>query len=483
MVLYVTRKPFTLQARIIQYFHVISTGISNSGNEFYLILPHDLVDWSPTAPPILMVTTDDSGPVSFTVFYTTLGRTLQFRTSVNNTARKGELTKIVLPHVLHLTTISRGVQLKAEEGKNIIVYTLNEGHHSTGAYLGLPYFETATKTYEYYGVSIPSSNLKFGINKGYMAVVILKNNTVLSITPTVMLEGDVPGTSLRKFPRKSHKSLLCDKGQTYIVRSTEDLTGSKISSNNPITFITGVQCGSNPFEAITCDHLTEQLPPADTFGFVFFLVPPHLHQQNGYKLVASMPCTGVTLHCVNKQGQTVQWDAFKLNDGQFRQLIIDSNHYCSIEANLPLLVVQIALGHSVEATIISDSFMTMVPPLGQYRNDYTFLFAESYYHVFKPQLSLCVPVHCFNISQILFDDRPLPDSVVYVPVKCKNGVVCAYCTQYEVPDAQLHGVHNLKHSDPKCTIGVIVSGNGTWDSYAYPAGMNLNSIAGNDEWH
>ena len=465
----------------------ICTGISNTGKKFHLMFPASSMNGSHNISDVLFVTTDHSQPVSFIVYCSTL------KTTIYSTARKGELTRIVLSRLQKPLRLQSGVQLQTrQKGKRIIVYAIMKDGASTAAYLGLPYFETATKTYDYYGVSSSRSSLKSLRSRGYMAVVILKDNTVLSMTSTVILEGNVPGTPTRKMPGVRHRSTPCFTGQTYIVTSTEDLTGSKISANNPITFITGVQCGYHPSKELACDYLSEQLPPAETFGSRFFLAPLRLHQQAGCKLVATVNNTSAILLCVNRSGQIVQWDSFKLNEGQFRQFIINSDHYCSIEANLPILVVQIFLGHSFNAIgkRVSDSFMTMVPPLGQYRNEYTFLFTESSSvdnssnpADFERQLSLCVPVNCFNSSKILFDDRLLPDDVIYVTVKCKNGNVCAYCTQYEVPADQSHGVHTLKHTDWKCRIGVIVSSNGRENSYAYPAGMHLNSIAGNNEIH
>ena len=425
------------------------------------------------------VTTDDSEPVQFTIFI--YRRTYQ-EPSMTVTARKKELTRIVLPYPNSPLPYERRLKVQVKNSKNIIVYALDKRYSSFAPYLGLPYFETATETYNYYGTSSSTSSLKSGGSRGYMAVVILRDSTRLSLTPTVILEGNVPGTPARKIPGIEYTSSVLFKGQTFILTSTEDLTGSKISSNNPITFIIGVQCVSPSLTA--CKPLTQQLPPADTFGFVLFLIPLHLHRQTVYKLVASADHTSVFFLCVNNQGQIVLWNSFKLNEGQFRQINIDSDQYCSIEATLPVLVVKIVLKSSFNGTIVSDYFMTMVPPLGQYRNDYTFLFAFNSsinLTALEARLSLCVPVNCFNSSQILFDGQPLLDSVFYVPVKCKNVDVCAYCAQYEVPDAQAHGVHTLKHSNPNCTLGVIVSGHGRDSSYAYPGGMNLDSIAGNSD--
>ena len=481
---------------IILYYYlkllIPCSGISNSGNEFYLIFPPNLGGRSPNFPPILFVTTDDDGPVQFTVSYDKASPRASGTST--HTATKGELTRIELPEALKDSfvgfTFDGGINLKAEEGKNIIVYALNEDSASTDVYLGLPYFETKTGTYDYYGVSVPRSSLEPKATNGYMAVVTLEDSTVLSITPTVTLEGFVHGTPLRKMAGTTYRSIPRGKGVTFLLRSREDLTGTKISSNNPITFITGHECGFLPGNVTACDHLTEQLPPAETFGFRFVLVPLRLRQQDGYKIVASRDGTMVNLNCMNKDGDNVQKGSFNLNEGQFRQLFIHSDRYCTLESNLPLLVVQIALGHSFDEVTASDPFMTMVPPLGQYRNDYTLLFVESFSVdtmgdpvIFEPQLSVSVPSRCFNRDQILFDGQAFPDSAEFVPVQCEDGEVCAYAAQYQVPTAQSRGAHTLKHSDPSCTVGVVVYGYERENTYGYPGGINLDSIAGSYNCH
>ena len=112
------------------------------------MFPPKLAAPSAKFPPILYVTTDKDGPVQFTVSYTKANPSLSGMSM--HTARNNSLTRIELPFELtsSFTGISPNkgqVNLKAEEGKNIIVYALNEGGASTDVYLGLPYFETKTK--------------------------------------------------------------------------------------------------------------------------------------------------------------------------------------------------------------------------------------------------------------------------------------------------------------------------------------------------
>ena len=456
------------------------------------MFPPNLEDASAEFPPILYVTTDEDGTVQFNVSYTKFDPPISFSGMSTHTARKKNLTRIELPFQLTASFPGKSlrdgpINLKAEEGKNIIVYALNEGGASTDVYLGLPHFETKTETYDYYGVSVPRSSLEPKPTHGYMAIVIQEANTVITLTPTVQIEGQsllFGAAGLRLQPGRSHSSIPLAKGITVLLRATEDLTGSKISSNKPITFITGHQCGFLPSNVTACDHLTEQLPPAETFGFKFVLVPLLLRKQDGYRIVASRDGTTVNLNCVDRSGSSIQKDSLSLNEGQFRQLFIHSNRFCMLEASLPIVVVQISLGHSFDEVIPADPFMVMIPPLGQYRNDYSLIFVESFYInslyqpvVFKPYLSLSVPSECCNRGQIEFDYGNIP-WYIFVDVKCKNGEICACAAQYEVPTSKSQGGHSLQHSISECTVGVIVYAYEKENSYGYPGGMNVDSIAG-----
>jgi hypothetical protein len=419
-------------------------------------------------------------PVKFTVSFNKKTSPTASGTSMHTTVQ-GNFTKIQLPLAMRMTFVgyhpSSGINIKAEDGKNIIVYALNEQRASTDVYLGLPYFETKTRTYTYYGVSVQESPLDEHNPKlrGYIAIVVLEDNTEISVTPTVDLDGFLGLGNSDLSPGHTSTSPQVMKGTTLILYTEEDLTGTKVSSNNPITFITGHQCGYHPHNVSACDHLSEQLPPAETFGFKFFLVPLLQRSQDGYKVVASRNGTLVNLHCVNRNGITVQQSKFTLDDRDFKQLFIHSDRFCCIEANLPLLVVQIALGHSFDGADNADPFMSMIPPPEQYRNNYTLVFESA--ATFKPMLSICVPRECFNLAQILFDGSTFPASITFVPVKCNNDEICAYCAQYKVPEGQTTGAHILRHMNDGCGIGVLVYAYEDENSYGYPAGMNLESLA------
>ena len=87
--------------------------------------------------------------VTFTVFYSSLShRAPAFSQSF--TASKGTVTKVDLPIALRASTTSLAnfdisVNVKAEDGKTIVVYLLNEDRASTDIALLYPKFATKTK--------------------------------------------------------------------------------------------------------------------------------------------------------------------------------------------------------------------------------------------------------------------------------------------------------------------------------------------------
>ena len=172
------------------------------------MFPPNLGARSAEFPPILYVTTDEDGPVQFTVSYMKGNPRVSGMTT--HTATKNKLTRVELPFEMKDSftgfTVDGGIILKAEEGKNIIVYALNEDSASTDVYLGLPYFETKAETYDYYGVSVPRSSLEPTTTYGYMAIVIQEANTVITLTPTVQIEGLLFGAGLRLPPGRSYSS-------------------------------------------------------------------------------------------------------------------------------------------------------------------------------------------------------------------------------------------------------------------------------------
>ena len=136
-------------------------------------------------------------------------------------------------------------------------------------------------------------------------------------------------------------------GEVYYKSSGADMTGAKITSNNPIAFYAVHQNASIPYYFIkSC--LMQQLAPINTWDKSFF-VPVTIHNKNFVRIVASQDNTAIT-----QTGGTIRTDwggqpfLTNLQAGQFVELevCIDSAG-CSINANKPVGICSYIPDHTI----------------------------------------------------------------------------------------------------------------------------------------
>ena len=73
------------------------------------------------------------------------------------------------------------------------------------------------------------------------------------------------------------------KDTVIFLHSEDDLTGTKVTGTCYLSVITGHQCAFYPVNVQSCDGIMEQIPPAETWGFNFFLSPLAKCQSAGYQ--------------------------------------------------------------------------------------------------------------------------------------------------------------------------------------------------------
>ena len=66
-----------------------------------------------------------------------------------------------------------------------------------------------------------------------------------------------------------------------------------------------------------------------------------------------------------------------LDEGEYLEFEVDSNDFAYIEADKPVLLVQFCKSYQSDYNRKSDPFMSLVPPLTQYSDYYTFTTADT----------------------------------------------------------------------------------------------------------
>ena len=460
------------------------SGVNHEGNEF-------LVAFGPnqgnSLDPSLLVTTDEEETVSFWVAYNEIAETMATGV-VNNTytVQIGNLTRVTIPRDLEISgnfrnNLFKTIIIKASDDKLLTVVGVNEESASTDAFLALPKIVTKTGTYEYFVMSAESSSLSGSTGaRSFFAIITNEDDTTITINPKAVVR--VPFAPSRFLPGRETTATILNKGTIIAGVNRTDFTGTRITSNKPLTLTSGHGCTHLPINLPNCDHMVEYFPPTEAWGMKFFLVPLKTRSADGYRIMTSKDSTRCQVMCNDKAGNPSHSEEIVLqNAGDFRQFIYSNDRFCCVECNRPCLMVQYSLSSGYDNNNESDPFMSMIPPVQQYSKDYETIFFENQIVdtkstpvQFDVQMNLVVPVEC-SPTGLRFDGNSLV-GVTFADIKCNDSSVCGRGTQFDPTEDT--GVHTLTHIDPNCKFMFTIYGWDRENSYGYVAGMEVNQIAG-----
>ena len=298
-------------------------------------------------------------------------------------------------------------------------------------------------------------------------------------------------------------SFRINKLQTAQFNALNDLTGTIIESDKPISVFVGHECGQVPDTATACDHLVEQIPPSATWGTQFFTVPLNVRESGErYRIGTVTDDNQITVTCTT-EGQTtprvqmtetihsqrnlqqyVEFDTI----GDSTDGITDSyrRDFCCIETTKPAIVMMYSKGHSLDEITLEgvigtqgDPFMLLIPPVSQYSNDYTVTTAKQVRTDFIGHIGIALPIQFFDNSTIdqsavTINETTFTLDSGYFGIYCSNGQICAYGAYSEVPA----GSHEVRYVMAGAGMNLFVYGLLREISFAYPAGFEMQAIGG-----
>ncbi len=403
----------------------------SKGTEFWICIPGNLNAGSPelyiTATQASTVTIDIPG--------------LAFNTVV--VVPPGGLQTIILPPDAQVqsqfSTDNKGIHVTATT--EVTVYVMNAQQFTTDAFLAFP-VDAIGK--EYY-VMAYNRDVDFSIPT-QSTIVATQNNTTITITSSITDGGFTVGVPT---------NIVLEQGQVYQLRSLvfgADYTGTKITSDKPISVFGGAQCTNISGSLRSCDYLVEQMPALNSWGKSFITVPLATRLQGDvFRFMAQTNGTDVSVN-----GSVVA----NLNAGQFFETILSSSSYNRITANQPILVGQYSRSTQAD-NVTSDPFFALVPPDEQFLNSY--IISAGTPNIPTNFVNITSPNS--NIANVLIDGLPVnPASWVPVAGTSFSGAI--------VPISV--GVHSITSTLP---IGALVYGFGFADSYGYLGGQSFAPVA------
>ncbi len=350
----------------------------------------------------------------------------------------------------------------------IVCYGLDYKRWSADAFCALP-LEYAGTDYRVMSYGCSDGEVDGGAASGEFAVAAFENNTVVTITPTVMTsKGSSGGISeifnLQQGECVQFQADTVGQGNSH---QNLDLTGSTISSNHPVAVYGGhvmTEVPNNwirlPYVPATRDMLLEALPPTSAWGKSFVLAPVALdsagdmNPDGDLMRVLSLDTATVTVN-----GQP--WA--RLNPGQFQDSLITSPTLVS--SDKPLLVAEFAHS-SYTYTGPGDPFLAIVPPMEQTYNTYTFFLPSDTNFSYQ---GVIVAADVSSQNNILIDGSLIPASKFRLVPGSAQGRSFSIC-ELGLPQ----GVHTISSSSPPSEGFTIVGyGAGFANAYGYAAGQLL----------
>ena len=360
---------------------------------------------------------------------------------------------------------NKGIHIytKGEADISVLVMNIVFGS-SAGEYLAYPYLDLEQEIYVYYTINTNSSSSDSTLHSEVL-IVANDNNTQVTITPTqpVVLPHDAQSNSPNVTVSAGVRhTVALNQRQTLLFNSVEDLTGTKIESDKPLTVISGHECGNIPFNVFYCEHLTVQVPPTITWG-KNFLLTPFARRRSGqvYRAVSENASTVVFLTC-NKLTKTIKYP-FKFETG--------SNTFCSINSSNAIFLTQWSKGGRTDR--IGDPTVSPVPPVEQYINKVSFdSLPLGRFLFFYTYVSITVPVQHYSSNRVFLNGRVV--TCAWRTIYNANNQTVGYgCTQ-----RVNSGGHVVNMTTKFGKLSVMVYGTHLfrYNAYAYSAGMNLQQI-------
>lgn len=319
--------------------------------------------------------------------------------------------------------------------------------------------------YEYYVVSTddPTDFLQ-----SQFLLVGCEDDTTITVTPSQSIS--IPQdpqmsmtTSVTVEANTMSDEFTLNQLQTLLISSVDDLTGTKIVSNKPLTVISGHECANVPSSESGCEPLALHVPPHATWGTKFLLAPfaGRTGVQNFKAISAEASSIIYTCGTTSRgaQGMTT--------------LEINTDEYCYVESSQPLLLVQLSTGGSIDSK--GDPAVAMISPIDQYVSEIAF-FSLPTSTFLSNYISVTVSAEHYNAENIgiMLDGAAI--DCEWQEIRNNEDEIVGYgCSKAVTSGANDPTQHSVTHTGANGLLSVLVYGFSAFPGrgYAYLAGQKI----------
>ena len=358
----------------------------------------------------------------------------------------------------------RGVCIQSEEGAKLLVTADGSEFTSSDTFQLLPCVYLPS-IYEYYAVSVAIDDRVVFDPDGEEIISQLQGNSVLAIVAsevntqvTIITSQYVSGNDTRP---GTEQTIILNEKESFLVSRPQDLTGSRVIANKPVSVFSGHECGNMPSDLGFCDHMVEQIPPTATWGKEFFAISFMGRPEDQFKAVSSRENNNIAWTCTNLTTTSIISDERDLpTAGSSVEFSIERNHFCRFTSRFPVLLVQFSIGGSMDVgSFVADPSMTIIPPVGQYRNSYMLnYFQGSRFVEYFVNIILLSNGDNVLTQDTLLNGNTIEESWTEFQCEDENGATftCAYGVQIKLPIET--EIVSLSHNSPDAQVmGIVYS--------------------------
>ena len=374
----------------------------------------------------------------------------------------------------------KGIYVKAEHDRKIVVFGQNEEVGSNDAYLALPIASFYKTHYEYIVASVLGDiGSQYTARDSVALLIGTENDTEVILEPSVVINHPFAGND--SFIPGNATKLIIQKFQTFYFQVRGgDISGTRLTANKPISVFSGHECADVPIASAPCDMLIEQLQPIDTWGTEVAIIPLRTRDGDIIKVFASHDSTRVSVTHTNINDDTVVRNIrFVLDANKFEEILIKD--FTLIQSNYQIAVFQFSRSYLTDNNIFSDPFMLSLPPREQYLDSYVVAPAP-----FDPSLegnsfttrvayenytNIAVPVESFNSGLITINNSSINASE-FRPIRRADNSIWGYGARLLLDQ----GVQVIKHENSNAAFSVIMYGFSNQMSWGCAGGTGLNPI-------
>ena len=324
--------------------------------------------------------------------------------------------------------------------------------------------------YEYFAISVNNSHYYYSYYNSSVLIVGTRNDTLLKLTvtqPVTTRIDDANATTL--YPGREY-SFMINRLQTVYLSSTNDLTGTRIVTNKPVSVFSGNGYTGIPWDTYPRSYLIEQMPSTALWGNVYYVIP-FANEQSRYavKILAASECI-INVHCTNFTNFNNTSVSLRSGESIFEMFL--NNETCAIWSVSKILVVQFSIGYQYYNN--DGPMMTLVPSTGNYLSkvifstyfsDYDYSYDDddddddnddddwSWTHY----INIIVLAQYYQPNMIYLETGGMNkslDTQEWIPIKVNN-ITEAYGTTINISSV---GISEVIHADKTALMSVIVYG-------------------------